>query len=174
MKHSTSYSQEYDLAPLLSALQTLRTNISDAFGLPIAEAEEIKRVVGIAILQEYQARNRMSPDWDETISNGAWSMLRPSSANRLDSCTHGFLVTCSELPRGRISYPLRKGLELLGRHLEHCQHQSKIGIALTDAYKPTDYKWNEYALRSAQQRGQCVMTILKTEKSLKVMPCPWN
>lgn len=174
MKHLRSYSQENDLAPLLSALSTLRTDISDAFGLPIAEAEEIERVVGVAILQEHQARNRMSPGWDETISNGAWTMLRQNSANRIDSCTHGVLVTCSELPRGRISYPLRRGLELLGRYLEHCQQQSKIGIALTDAYKPADYKWNEYALRGAQQRGQYVMTILRTEKSLKVMPCPWN
>lgn len=174
MKHTTPYNQEHDLAPLLCALRALPKSISDIFGLPPAEAEEIAGIVGAVALQEHQAQSRMNPAWDETKSDGGWSILRPNPTYRIDACTHGVLVPCSELPRGRISFPLRRGLESLSRQLEQCQHITKIGIALTDVYKPADYKWNEYALRSAQQRGQYVITILKTERALTVIPCPWN
>jgi hypothetical protein len=174
MKHPTPYNQEHDLAPLLSELQALPTDISSKFGLPLAEAEEIAWVVGAAILQEHQSHNRMNPGCDEANSNGAWLILRPNPTLLADACTHGVLVPCSEIPRSRITFPLRRGLELLGRHLEACLSKTKIGIVLTDCYRPTDFKWNEYALRNAQQRGQYVVTVLRTKKKLAAINSPWD
>jgi hypothetical protein len=166
-----------DMAPvemnsewLPAELGRLSRELTSRHGFGSEAADELSTIVGAVLLNDWDPSH-----WDieppSFSGNGAWQLLGTGGGAY---CAKGAIIRCAESTKKRNTLTLRSGLNVMGDHLEKCQRITQTGVMLTDIYRPTDFKWNEYSLRTAQQRGQYVITILKTAKTLNVMPCPWN
>lgn len=148
----------------------LSDDLRSRCGLAPDIAEELSQIVGGILLASVHPEM-----WDGEprlcCDDAGWLLLGRRNSTH---CANGAIILCAETPSRRYAVPLRRGLETIGEHLAACQRITKLGVVVTDVYRPNDFKWNEHLLRTAEQRGQQLITILKTQETLNVICLPWN
>ena len=108
-----------------------------------------------------------------TSSNKSITILRPDG-QPLGACSKFVGVPIAENGKYHKCHTLKSGLDSLLSYYHHCHGIVKMGVVLTDIWRPSNINQAEMALQYYDFHGIKTIFILTTGKNLSIIQPPWN
>ena len=109
----------------------------------------------------------------KTSSDGSIAILRPDGQPS-GVCVNFVGVPVAEKGMYQNSHTLKSGLDALLDYYYHCQGIVKMGVVVTDIWRPSNINQVEMALQYYDFHGIKTIFILTTGKNLSIIQPPWN
>lgn len=111
--------------------------------------------------------------------SGIWNahkgtILCRGAGNGQIVCSPIVLAYAKESPRLRHEFSLLRAVESIVHVYKNCTGITRFGVLLTDVWRPSNFKFNEYDLRTFAQNGIKTIPILINGQSLRCVHFPWE
>lgn len=171
-------SVESDLDTIIQREQTMNPNLfkellSDAY--PKLDAENIREVMYIfeTVLTSVDGERHSGPS---VLPD--WIVLNPEAYPNA-ACARNVLVTASDKSnrfhfRLKNSYKLKNAMETLLNYYEICQHTTKLGILLTNVWRPGELSLYASEIDAFDSRGMQSVALMVSGKSVLPVCWPWK
>ena len=89
-------------------------------------------------------------------------------------CSHTVAVHAREQKNRARAYSLKKSLQALTDYYKACIGMTKLGVIVTDVWRPSELSAFEVALDFYDAKGIQTIIILKSNTSLHLVNFPWR
>lgn len=154
-----------------SLRDTLKTTVSDD-----STIVDIIEAVKAAIESNNSSNGNVNAG--SSIGNGSQAqssitVLTPNG-NFPAQCSRIVTVYAREQKNRVKAYSLKKGLEALIDYYSHCLRITKLGVVVTDVWRPSELFAAKTALDYYETKGISTIIILKSNANLYLLNFPWR
>ena len=131
-----------------------------------------------AILEITETLRNIQKTYSEAGSDSApdWAVLNPHGIPP-NGCFRNVMTFASDhsrfSPRWDNSYTLKKALESILTYYEACEQITKLGVLITNVWRPGELSAYKYRLDVFERKGIQSVAILLSGNSVLPIPWPW-
>lgn len=153
-------------------------------GLDKSTIDDVLKAVEAAINTEHIADNDLGVDDESDEDRNSSSVHNNNSKNDISvlssfgnspaKCSRVVTVMAKEQKNRVKAYTLKKSLQVLTDYYSHCLPITKLGVVVTDVWRPSDLFIFEVPLDYFEAQGIKTIIILKSNRNLFPINFPWR